>query len=944
MCRLRGRASCQELRSLPLRAGLRRCSGVLDISEDVAPQPPHSHAGRASAAAGNAVSSSSGSGSSSSGGLELAELALQVETASGVGGRLAPSRRGAGFTWTLTSGGGTRGGGGGGPGVRVQSGTRETPLEALALWLHNHSAILDQPSRVLAASLAGIGAPVAQSEVGGAEGGALPPPAAPAAAAAAVGAEGGAVPPPAAPAPAAAAGGAEGGAVPPPAAPAAAAAAAAAAEASGARAAGRGAAPEEAMPAAVGWRHNLAFFDAYSAAAIARGTPPTLRHVPTTLIPAWKDLVGEVLEAILAARAAAAAEDLDRLVKLLLALPRLALAAPPEPATSTGRQRPTAAEHAAAAAQRRLRWTAERFRATLAGEFAGLWQQSQPSAPRMPQDAAAEQATRAVRAAMNGSLQRAVQALTTPGVAPACPAVLASMREQLERGAAPAPQPERWEALRANTAELNKRELVAMLRRASRGGGKDAYGWAYEHVQVLLGDARRMEKLHAVLNAYLRAELGATAAEASRVAPTTPLRKRGGGVRCVAVGFLLRRLGLGALLRQRRAELRAAVGPWQFAVGRPAAIETLVRELRHEVSRRTAPAVILFDCKNAFGEVPRRLIADQVIARVPELAAPIMMGIAGPTLGLVRLPGGGHAELESNHGVPQGSAEGPVAFALAMTAVVDDFRRELEAAIGAERAARVCLFAYLDDVTLVAEEEDAEAAIMAWRSALARAELRESQGKTVVWTASGRPPPGAAASAAWAAAGRHDGFVLLGTAVAASAPTPAAAASGGVADAVAAVMAAHECDLPVPFGDDAFIQEFLATRLQHAAALASAVGELPVLAESGLPAMQAATALLRQCFMQRHAHLARTVPPELFRPFAQQLEDLALRAFEAALALPRLDGWRRAAVFEPLADGGVGLQPLADLTTAAFIGGRAAATAGEEEQREVRRGQDGGAR
>ena len=447
-----------------------------------------------------------------------------------------------------------------------------------------------------------------------------------------------------------------------------------------------------------------------------------------------------------------------------------------------------------------------------------------------------------------------------------------------------------------------------------------------------------MEKLHAVLNAYLRAELGATAAEASRVAPTTPLRKRGGGVRCVAVGFLLRRLGLGALLRQRRAELRAAVGPWQFAVGRPAAIETLVRELRHEVSRRTAPAVILFDCKNAFGEVPRRLIADQVIARVPELAAPIMMGIAGPTLGLVRLPGGGHAELESNHGVPQGSAEGPVAFALAMTAVVDDFRRELEAAIGAERAARVCLFAYLDDVTLVAEVEDAEAAIMAWRSALARAEFRESQGKTVVWTASGRPPPGAAASAAWAAAGRHDGFVLLGTAVAASAPTPAAAASGGVADAVAAVMAAHECDLPVPFGDDAFIQEFLATRLQHAAALASAVGELPGLAESGLPAMQAATALLRQCFMQRHAHLARTVPPELFRPFAQQLEDLALRAFEAALALPRLDGWRRAAVFEPLADGGVGLQPLADLTTAAFIGGRAAATAGEEEQREVRRG------
>ena len=63
-----------------------------------------------------------------------------------------------------------------------------------------------------------------------------------------------------------------------------------------------------------------------------------------------------------------------------------------------------------------------------------------------------------------------------------------------------------------------------------------------------------------------------------------------------------------------------------------------------------------------------------------------------------------------------------------------------------------------------------------------------------------------------------------------------------------------------------------------------------------------------------------------------------MHAFESAMALPCLDGWRRAAVFEPLADGGMGFQPLADLATAAFVGGRAAAAAGAEEERAVRGG------
>ena len=85
--------------------------------------------------------------------------------------------------------------------------------------------------------------------------------------------------------------------------------------------------------------------------------------------------------------------------------------------------------------------------------------------------------------------------------------------------------------------------------------------------------------------------------------------------------------------------------------------------------------------------------------------------------------------------------------------------------------------------------------------------------------------------------------------------------------------------------------------------------------------------LLRQCFTQRWGHLLRSLPPHLTASFAEGLEALAVQVVERALDLPELEPWQREVATLPAGDGGLGLQPLAAIREAAFLGGQVSAPA-----------------
>ena len=149
------------------------------------------------------------------------------------------------------------------------------------------------------------------------------------------------------------------------------------------------------------------------------------------------------------------------------------------------------------------------------------------------------------------------------------------------------------------------------------------------------------------------------------------------------------------------------------------------------------------------------------------------------------------------------------------------------------------MLAYLDDITVVCEEDQAEVVIDCMETALARAGLQLNLSKLCVFTASLQRPPGRQAGQAWEAQPRHDGFTLLGT------PTQPEGRHG-VEGAAA-----------TPVGSPAYVEDWLKRRLAKVEALARQLGAAPGLVKADLPAAQGFSQLARQCFAQQQAHLAR---------------------------------------------------------------------------------------
>ena len=218
--------------------------------------------------------------------------------------------------------------------------------------------------------------------------------------------------------------------------------------------------------------------------------------------------------------------------------------------------------------------------------------------------------------------------------------------------------------------------------------------------------------------------------------------------------------------------------------------------------------MLLFDCTNAFGTMRREAALDVLAAECPEVAAALRPWLTQPARCRLRRAGDaeGWEEIFTNDGLPQGCAGSPVAFSLGLRPCIEDLKRRLAGRLGREAADGVTVLAYLDDITVICEEELAEAAIDCMEEALAPAGLRLNLSKLCVFTGSLQRPPGRKAGQAWEAQPRHDGFTLLGT------PTQAEGRHG--AEGAAAI----------PVGSPAYVEDWLQRRLAKVGALALQLG------------------------------------------------------------------------------------------------------------------------
>lgn len=293
--------------------------------------------------------------------------------------------------------------------------------------------------------------------------------------------------------------------------------------------------------------------------------------------------------------------------------------------------------------------------------------------------------------------------------------------------------------------------LRAALRKAPRGSSCGPDGWRFEHLKTALSRSpelqveapRMLSALHGVVAVAAAALLPASCRDAFATASLSALRKPSAPgelkVRPVAAGNVLRRLTGMVLAAVHVAALREAAGPNQVAVGRASAAEGTILAVRQALLDGPAQHVAAFDAKNAFNEMSRQLVLDQVATLVPALLPYIAFVYGGGPIPITSrtAQAPGYVVFWSAEGVQQGDPLGPALFALGLAPALAELAQRLRQCAGTRR---FLLAAYLDDITVVSSAPLLRAALHHVPLVLRRVcSLEIQRAKTQIWPP--LPPP-----------------------------------------------------------------------------------------------------------------------------------------------------------------------------------------------------------
>ena len=152
-------------------------------------------------------------------------------------------------------------------------------------------------------------------------------------------------------------------------------------------------------------------------------------------------------------------------------------------------------------------------------------------------------------------------------------------------------------------------------------------------------------------------------------------KKKGGDLRPIAVGEVLRRLTSKCISRAVQGEALKALTPLQVGVGVPVGCEAIVHAVNNVQNSNINPErkwTLLLDFSNAFNSISRKKMFKEVRSRIPSMAAWLKCCYgAQPFLHLED-----HTIL-SCCGVQQGDLLGPLAFALALQPILERIKCEV---------------------------------------------------------------------------------------------------------------------------------------------------------------------------------------------------------------------------------------------------------------------------
>ncbi len=500
---------------------------------------------------------------------------------------------------------------------------------------------------------------------------------------------------------------------------------------------------DEAMPAAAStWDESLAWWDGIDYDEYLGQRVQTVDFVPSSLVTGAADARTRVLTALTQVERGSVLEG--RLWKVLTFFDRLLFCARRGGRTVRRGGRRHGQSYKGQSWERTL---AFRLSAFMNGDWAALWREAapSPSEPRtaQPSPAAREtvQAKRVERLVRNGEVSKAVAAVfrdstlaTGPEVFTALlklfPEVPTEVADHITAFAAP-------EGLPAEFREKVEQGVRACLPRTPRCSAPGPSGSRFEHWATLSANSSGLTAAGVVLTRFLLGEAPATAIAANLSAVLYAIPKSAGGgiedarYRPIACGSVIRRLAAKGACFALADELRTAVGPLQFAVGRPAGAEKVHKLLTALSETHPEAAFIKLDCKNAYNSTLRSAVHEGVRSRIPALATIAATLCPEETSHYWFGADDCSRRIRAVRGVDQGCPLSAALFAIAIASPLEELQAELRKV----DPNAVCI-SYLDDIYIVIKSDEVDTAIKAVHKLFPPIGLVLND-KTEVWTPRG---------------------------------------------------------------------------------------------------------------------------------------------------------------------------------------------------------------
>ncbi len=304
------------------------------------------------------------------------------------------------------------------------------------------------------------------------------------------------------------------------------------------------------------------------------------------------------------------------------------------------------------------------------GEFSALWDevladwdcQVRKKKPKKPPRESLRKvnARRARRAVEDGQYRKAIQALSSEGLANVSPKVLEEMLAKHPQSAPPPIPPDPS----PSPPNISEEEVLKALRSFPGGSAPGPSSLRANHLReaVLCPSPDRAARALRALSGLVRILCAGRAPQEviPHLCGATLLatKKKDGGLRPIAVGEVLCRLTSKCLSHAVREEALATLTPLQVGVGVELGCEAIVHSVSRVLEDPSIPSrdrwTLLLDFSNAFNSIDRGCMFEEIRARIPSLA-PWMESCYGAQ-SILHL---GDEKILSCCGVQQGDPLGP---------------------------------------------------------------------------------------------------------------------------------------------------------------------------------------------------------------------------------------------------------------------------------------------